>query len=1115
MKRIINIFRLMLCLFLLFMPVGIYAQSSIIKGQVVDINGDAVIGATVIVKGSTQGTITDIDGNFQLQGKTGNIISISYVGFTSLSAKITKLAGNRFVLKEDSKILEEVVVVGMDTQKRNTITAAVATVNDKAITSRPVTDLTSALQGNVAGLNFSSDAVAGGVGGEMGADIKFNIRGIGSINGGEPYVLVDGVEQSMQNVNPADIASISVLKDASAAAIYGARAAYGVVLVTTKSGKEAKASVTYRGTIGFSSPINMPKHMNSLDFAYYNNEQYENNSGSAILGRFTDGMIEKIKGFQANPYSADFPGVAPNTIGDDWGGVYYLQYGNTDWFDYFYKDNSLRHTHNINIQGGTEKVKYYLGAGYVYQQGLLDKVQDDLKKYNLNLKLQLKVNDWLKVNLNNNITLQDISRPLANQTILYNKVGSSRPTLVTQLPVESKYNIPRWNETLFLQESHYNQNKISDAMSLSAVVTPIKGWDIIGEMKVRFDINNNTLTLDKAPKYETPTGVLKYGDPTMQREQYTYPGIPWRNVFFSSYTRGNGFDYYLSPTLSTSYTNQWGDHFFKGMVGYQMELKENSSAYMYKDGMMSDDVPSFANANGNIIANENRSHWSTMGFYARLNWNYQNIYFLEFSGRYDGSSRFASGNRWGFFPSFSAGYDIARTEYFQRLNLPMSQFKVRLSYGRLGNQNGAGLYDYIAQMPLDPQGTNAWLLPGVSSSTPSKGVIAKVPNMVSPFITWEKVDNANLGLDLMLFNDRLTITADIYQRTTRDMLGPAEAIPYIGGIPVSSRAKINNATLRNRGWELSVNWHDELKNGFSYGVGFNLFDYKAIVTEYNNPEGIIYNNHTGLAGNKGYYEGMDLGEIWGYKADDLFLSNREVNSYLSGVDMSAIKPNDMWQIGDLKYVDTNGDGKINSGEGTLADHGDLQVIGNATPRYSFGVNMNVGYKGFEVSALFQGVAKRDFPITGSNYMFGGNGFYLQEHLDYFNYDNPNGYLPRLTGWGDDKNFLGNTGYNTTRYLLNAAYLRLKNLTISYRFNKNILKHLGLNDLKMYITCDNLFTISGLPNQFDPETINQVNTAAGGDLKNIAPGLTSPMKQNGNGMVYPLNRNFVFGIDFTF
>ena len=294
-----------------------------ISGRVVDEKGEPIIGASVMVKGAKTGTITDLDGNFSVQGKAGQTLSISYVGYTPLDVKITKLQNNRFVLKENTEVLDEVVVVGMDTQKRNTITAAVSVVKGDDIVNRPITDLTSALQGNVAGLNFASDAMGGAKGGELGTDIKFNIRGVGSINGGEPYVLVDGIEQSMQNVNPADVASISVLKDVSAAAIYGARAAYGVVLVTTKSGNSEKAKVSYSGTVGFSSPIRTPQMMNSLEFAYYNNALYDAGASASGINRISDSVIEKIKGFMQNPYSEEFPGIDVSSNGEDWASAYY------------------------------------------------------------------------------------------------------------------------------------------------------------------------------------------------------------------------------------------------------------------------------------------------------------------------------------------------------------------------------------------------------------------------------------------------------------------------------------------------------------------------------------------------------------------------------------------------------------------------------------------------------------------------------------------------------------------------------------------------------------------------------------------------------------------------
>ena len=951
-------------------------------------------------------------------------------------------------------------------------------------------------------MNFSTDAVADGVGGEMGAEIKFNIRGTGSINKGEPYVLIDGVEQSLQNVNPNDIETISILKDASAAAVYGARAAYGVIIVTTKSGGKDKTRVSYNGTVGFSSPINMPKMMNSLEFAHYINERNDNDGKKHEI---SDALIEKMEGFMKNPYSTEFPGIEPNQNKTNWASSKDAVYANTDWFDYYFKDASIRHSHNLSISGGSDKVSYYVGLGYIYQEGLMDKVDDNLSKYNVNTKFQINANKWLKFNFNNNLTLNILKRPMANQTIFYGTIGQTIPNAPTHYPIESKYNDA--SEFRYLKESHYVENRISDAMSFSATITPLQGWDIVGEMKVRFDVEDNSFKRGY-PTYEKPDGELSIDKSTKQG--YVYPGMNWKNSRWGSYTRGNAFDYYLSPNILSSYIFGWGDHTFRAMAGFQMELQENSDGYTYKDGLLTSDIFSFANANGNLSGNEDRTHWATMGMYAKLNWNYQEVYFLEFSGRYDGSSRFAPGHRWGFFPSFSAGYDMARTDYFKGWNLPFSQLKLRVSYGRLGNQNGAGLYDYLGFMNLVPDSPDSWLLPGVSD-TPSKGVLARTPKMISPYITWEKVDNANLGIDLMLFRNRLSVTADIYQRTTRDMIGPAEAIPSISGINTEDRSKINNATLRNRGWELSVNWQDRLKCGFSYGIGFNISDYKAVVTKYNNPEGLLYNNHTGLARNKGYYEGMDIGEIWGFQADDLFRTNREVDEYLKTVDLSFFKPGDKWQRGDVKYIDSNHDGKVDSGKGTLADHGDLKVIGNATPKYSFGFNLNAGYKGFEVSALFQGVAKRQFPISGAAYFFGGNS-YFKEHLDHFNAQNPEGYLPRLT---DDKQTLAaNTGYNTTRYLLNAAYMRLKNLTVSYSFKPQLVQHIGLSNLRVYVTCDNLFTVSKLPKQFDPETLNQVNGWVGGS-NDTAPALTSPLNANGNGRVYPMNRNFVFGIDVTF
>ena len=919
------------------------------------------------------------------------------------------------------------------------------------------------------------------------------IRGVGTMNDAGPLILVDGMEMSLNEVNPNDVASISILKDAASCAIYGNRGANGVILVTTKRGSDGKINVTYSGKFSYQTPAKLIRQVTDYaDYMEFVNEGYLNTNQAA---KFSQSTINEWREAANNPNATNVAGI-PN----------YVTHPNTDWYDVVY-DPKWMQEHTISLTGAEKRTNYAISGTYLNNPGLV--IESGVKKYYLRSDIESRVTDFLTVGMRawgynadqdrNNLgdmwglNMQKVTpgvypyydgkyggietneedgqagNPLLNMS---NSYGYYK---------QNKYFVNPYIEVKFLKDFKFTANFYYDQF------TNHHRWQP-SDYKEQYSFNR-TMTLSTPP---TSTDMA------------TYKVYDWERR-----------EKYWKTNMLVSWAHTYGKHDVGALIGYEESRNWGDEVDICKEGMSSVNLTDFDAMTDPYYIKGSSYEYSSRSWFGRINYAFDNRYLFEMNMRYDGSSRFAKGHRWGFFPSFSAGYDIARTPYFQQLALPVSQLKVRVSYGRLGNQNGAGLYDYIAQMPLDAQGTNAWLLPGISSSTASKGTIAKTPKMISPYITWEKVDNANLGFDLMLLKNRLSITADFYQRTTRDMIGPAESIPSISGIASDDRAKVNNATLRNRGWELSVSWNDKLKCGFSYGIGFNVFNYKAVVTKYNNPEGIIYNNHTGLAANKGYYEGMDIGEIWGYRADDLFLSNREIDDYLRNVNLTAFKSNDLWRRGDLKYIDSNGDGRVDGGKGTLADHGDLQIIGNTTPKYSFGINLNLGYKGFEISTLLQGVAKRDFPISGSNYMFGGNNYNFKEHLDYFSTENPNGYLPRLTGWKDDKDFLVNTGYNTTRYLLNAAYMRMKNLTVGYTFNKKQLRHIGISNLKVYVTCDNLFTVTKLPKQFDPETLNQVNMSAGGDAQNTAPGLTSPMKQNGNGMVYPMNRNFVFGLDFTF
>ena len=1070
--------------------------------------GEPLPGVSVQVKGASSGTITDIDGNYSIEAPANGTIVFRFVGMRTVEQSVNNRNVINVTLESESKELDEVMVVAYVTAKKYSFTGAASTMKAGEIEKLQTSSVSRVLEGTVSGVQASAAS------GQPGTDAEIRIRGIGSINASSaPLYVVDGVpfDGSVNSINPDDISSMTVLKDAASAALYGSRGANGVIIITTKQGEQdSKATVKVKASLGGSNRAvrdydrvstnqYFELYWEALRNQYAKSSDYTPETAAAQASK---DLVTKLMGGGPNPYGTQYPQPV-GTDGKLLDGARPLW--NSDWSDAM-EQQALRTELNLSVSGGGKSNQYFFSAGYLNDKGIA--LESGYQRFNLRSNVTSEMTSWLKGSINLSFAHSMQNYPVSSDSKTSNVItaGRTMPGFypIYEMNTDGSYKLnedgsriydfgsyrpsgsmANWNlpATLPLDKSERMKDEFSGRTYLEATI--IEGLKF--KTSFNFDlINYNTLDYTN-PKIGP---ALENGGGSSRLNSRTFSWT-WNNI--------------------ASYDKTIGDHHFNVLAGMEAYSYRYDELTASRTKMAQPDMPELVVGSQLTGGSGYRIDYALVGYLTQLLYDYQDKYFFSASYRRDGSSRFAPGHRWGFFPSFSAGYDIARTDYFQKLKLPFSQLKVRVSYGRLGNQNGAGYYDYIGVMPLVAAEPNAWILPGVNV-TPVKGTIAKTPKMVSPYITWEKVDNANLGLDLMLLDNRLSITADIYQRTTHDMIGPAEAIPSIGGIAASDRAKVNNATLRNRGWELSVNWHDQLKCGFSYGVGFNLFNYKAVVTKYNNPEGLIYNNHTGLDTNKGYYEGMDVGEIWGYQADDLFMSNREIDDYIRNVDLSFFKPNSQWQRGDLKYLDVNGDGKVDPGKGTLSDHGDLRVIGNATPKYSFGINLNLGYKGFEVSTLLQGVAKRDFPLAGSTYLFGGKNFF-KEHLDYFNADHPNGYLPRLTEF-NKPDYQANSAYNNSRYLVNAAYMRMKNLMVSYTFNKKMLRHIGIENLKVYFTCDNLFTITKLPKQFDPETLNQVNTWAGGSNES-APGLTSPAKENGNGKVYPMNRNFVFGLDFTF
>ena len=1063
-----------------------------ITGVVTDRAGEPLIGVTITVKGISQGSITDINGKFSLSADIGDVLQFSYIGYIPQTIKLKNLNSLKVFLVEDVKTLDEVVVVGYGSQKRTNLTGAISTVTSQELVDRPASSVTHMLQGRVPGLNITTSS------GVPGNTASFNIRGTNSINGGSPLVLVDGVEGDLDRVNPNDIESISVIKDASAAAIYGGRASFGVILVTTKSGSsDGKVQISYSGRVGWTEPTTSTDYENR---GYYHvslvDQFYIPNNGR----RYTSYTEEDMKELWERRNDKTEDPARPWTVLDKRNGQnVYLYYANTDWWQYLFKDKKPLQSHNISISGGTNKLKFYLSAGYNSEEGMYRRNTDKFRRINFHSRISADITDWLNISnntefFNSNYTYPGLGGINSNISQAQNHGLASFPTQNpdgTSLYTTSLTDYAIMDGLLVILDSEGFRNKTrKDNFKTTTELTlkPLKGLEIKANLTYmlynQYDIrrqSNGTYS-----KYPGETSILNTGNFQNQMFEQFAPNEYWATNVFATY--------------QGSVSNK---HNYKVTGGFNYETRYNKTVRGTGYNLLSDVLDDFNLIGVDPATNQKRmevtggqNEYKLAGFFGRINYDYKGIYLLELSGRYDGTSRFASGHRWGFFPSMSVGWRVSEEKFFSNMKDWCNNLKFRYSFGSLGNQQ-VGYYDYIRTISI---GTTGYLFGGARPS------YADISAPSADNLTWETVQQHNAGVDMTFLDNRLTFTGEYYIRNTKDMLTAGITLPAVYG---TSAPKMNSADMRTKGYELSVAWRDQFKLGnkpFSYQLSFTFSDYISEITKFDNPDKLLA---------KTYYEGMRIGEIWGYRADDLFLSNREIDDYLRNVNLTAFKSNDLWRRGDLKYIDSNGDGRVDGGKGTLADHGDLQIIGNTTPKYSFGINLNLGYKGFEVSTLLQGVAKRDFPISGSNYMFGGNNYNFKEHLDYFSTENPNGYLPRLTGWKDDKDFLVNTGYNTTRYLLNAAYMRMKNLTVAYTFNKKQLKHIGISNLKVYVTCDNLFTVTKLPKQFDPETLNQVNMSAGGDAQNTAPGLTSPMKQNGNGMVYPMNRNFVFGLDFTF
>lgn len=1026
-------------------------QNGVCNGVVTDTTGETVIGASVVVKGTTNGTITGLDGDFSLSGVTkGSILVVSFVGYQNTEVKWNGQPLT-IVLKEDTKVLDEVVVVGYGTQKKANLSGAVAAVDGKVLQDRPITNIGQGLQGVVPNLNITMNN-----GGAPGATSSFNIRGNTSLNGGSPLVLVDNVQMDANLVNPDDIESISVLKDAASASIYGARAAYGVILITTKKGKKSdKPTVSLSATGYWQSPALTFHNVNSMQYLTMMDEAYQNDGGSGHY--FKSQVYQYAEDYFNGKY--DSP-VFFDTAYDTYK---YGYCGNTDWWDELYK-TSFSQIYTANISGGNYRTTYYASVSMNDQGGILKAGDDKYNKYNANVNISSNITKWLNVSAKIAHTYTDELHPTGGTTAMNSTAysglssysGMMKGDLSPLMPVkhpdghyagQGSYT----NPVAIMEQGGNAQYKQNDLWMTGAVkITPIKGLVINADYTWNFYGKSSNQHVQNFYDYTAVPGTENY--------------YPWTNP--SSVTVTNNDDYYNAFNAFAEYTFSLKEkHNFKVMVGYNQENKHKKYHYAGRKNLIDSSNPSLNLAYGDMAMNGSETHWSVNGFFARINYDYKGKYLLELNGRYDGSSKFPHGDRYAFFPSASVAWRVSEEKFWEPIRGWFDNFKLRASYGSLGNQaldeSRYGNFPYLATYGINTK--YGALLNG------TRPVAVSVPGLVSASFTWETVNQIDFGFDASFFGGRLNTSFDWYRRNTKDMLTAGQALPAVLGTSVPQE---NAADMKTVGWEVSLEWNDRLSNGFGYHIKGVLSDYQASITKFSNP--------TKLLGT--HYVGEKLNEIWGYVSNGLFQSDEDAKaadqSYLSG---------GSWGAGDVKYEDLNNDGKIDIGKNTLDDSGDRKIIGNSTPRYSYGITAGFDYKGFDFEMFWQGIGKRDYWLGGSQFW----GFTdewctpLTSSLDYWTEDNRDAYFPRLHHYGVN----GGNHQVSTRYLQNAAYLRLKNVVLGYTIPRSITEKVKISRLRVFVQGENLLTFTPLIDSYDPETLNN--------------------------MTYPINKKISVGLNLTF
>lgn len=1052
----------------------------------------AMPGAGILVKGTTNGQITGADGTATLTNVAPDaVLVVTFVGYQTVEVPV-KGRANVSVTLEDSLTLDEIVVVGYGTQKKANLTGAVDQVGSETFEGRSNANLTQMLQGQIPNLNLKFKD------GRPNSSPSYNIRGTTSIGqGGSALILIDGVEGDPSLLNPNDIESVSVLKDAASSAIYGSRAPYGVVLITTKTARQGKPTVSYQANLTFEQPTTIPDYVSNgytwADHFYkaYYNYNLSNPSGINKTMEFSTAWLAE---YQRRNETGNYEVlVSDGSIGTAGRWLYFIE--GEDYIGKLYRNHMTSQTHNISVSGSDDKFDYYVSGRYYGNNGIFDTDvnPESYKILNGRMKMGYKVTPWLRISNNTDISWTKYVMPQTysegNGNIWRNIADEGHPCS------------PIWNPDGTLSHSavysvgdylygHSNRGYINRQVKTTFAA------------QAKFLDDRLRLNADFTYRNKDFNTTVKKVKSEFSRYEGTTETISGTQSYLSETIRNYE---YLATNEYVEFEDTFaGKHYFKALLGYNYEQETYKNTYSYNDDLLTPDVTNINLAMGidNRSITGDYYRWRTVGAFARINYAFADRYLIEVNGRYDGSSKFPQRQRWAFFPSVSVGWRLTEEPWFKVSKDAVSNIKFRASFGALGNSN-VGNYAYDETFSFD----NGRIING------AKVRYTSAPAPIPESLTWETAQTLDFGLDMSFLKGRLSFTGDYYIRKTLDMYTVGPTLPDVFG---ASSPKGNYAEMTTRGYEMTIRWNDSFNlagKPFNYGLKASLVDYKSIIDKFNNRKKEL----STAAYNTNYYAGMVVGEIWGFVSNGLWQNQDEIDAAEAGALAAGQKYyNPLMQTsktyklypGDIKFEDLNGNGYIDRGQNTVDDPGDRKIIGNSEPRYIYSFGIDLEWNNIFLSAFFQGVGKQDwYPSNEASVIWGQyNRPYAQMpkwHLNnYWTEDNPDAYLPRYAGYYAP--FYKGTNNANTRYLMDVSYIRLKNLQVGYTLPSKWTDAIRMKKVSIFFSGENLWTWSPMY-----KYTRDIDVTA-----NIY-GTDSVLSSTGDGFNYPTLRSYSFGLNITF